>query len=63
MLLNEFKAAVLSFIQETKNVDFQQAQEVKQLYQRELDYIAADYFIDTNNHMDILPRIKEALIL
>jgi hypothetical protein len=44
-------------------VDFQQAQEVKQLYQRELDYIAADYFIDTNNHMDILPCVKEALIL
>jgi DNA-binding transcriptional MerR regulator/GNAT superfamily N-acetyltransferase len=34
VLLNELKAAVLSFIQEIKKVDFQQAQEVKQLYQR-----------------------------
>ncbi len=34
VLLNELKAAVLSFIQEIKNVDFQKTQEVKRLFQR-----------------------------
>ncbi len=34
VLLSELKAAVLSFLQEIKNVDFREALEVKRLYQR-----------------------------
>jgi DNA-binding transcriptional MerR regulator/GNAT superfamily N-acetyltransferase len=37
VLLSELKAAVLSFIQEIKNVDFREAQEIKRLYQRAME--------------------------
>jgi DNA-binding transcriptional MerR regulator/predicted GNAT family acetyltransferase len=39
VLLNELKAAVLSFIQEIKNVDFHEVQEVKRLYQRATEIV------------------------